>query len=347
MFTLGSKVSASWREAANELVDVQDVPTDMRSILRDDPTRMYKELLGPDGQPSQADPWQRDLIEMYRDNPTRKSLVCCSRQTGKSQTAAALALRTAICQDEATVLIISRALRQSAEVLRKVRQFYYGMKGLKAMGYGSGRQRGKYQRPIGVRKWQDKESRETEQELKRLEKDQAVSDSVLQMEFSNGSRIISLPCKSETTVGFSAIAMLIMDEAARIPDETYHFLSPTRAVSQGGLVALSTPFGKRGWFWEGWSRCEDAKQFEGKIVPWHQVKVTVDQCERIDPDWLEEERQDIGERWFSQEYQCSFVDTIDTVFAHDDVKRMFVDIPVASYGEPDNPLKDIPIANYG
>jgi hypothetical protein len=42
--------------------------------------------------------------------------------------------------------------------------------------------------------------------------------------------------------------MLVIDEASRVDDTLYLAVRPLLAVSGGRLVALSTPFGKRGWF---------------------------------------------------------------------------------------------------
>ena len=52
------------------------------------------------------------------------------------------------------------------------------------------------------------------------------------------------------------------------------------AVSGGRLIALSTPFGKRGWFHAAWRSAED----------WDRVKVTAEQCPRISAEFLVEER---------------------------------------------------------
>jgi hypothetical protein len=82
------------------------------------------------------------------------------------------------------------------------------------------------------------------------------------------------------------------------------------AVSQGRLVALSTPFGKRGWFHDEWHG-------QG---PWERVKIVADQCPRITAEFLAEERRALGERWYRQEYLCSFEDTIDAVFAYEDIQ---------------------------
>jgi hypothetical protein len=67
------------------------------------------------------------------------------------------------------------------------------------------------------------------------------------------------------------------------------------AVSRGRLVGLSTPFGKRGWFWREWSEGGPA---------WHRVRITAAECPRISPEWLAQEQQRLGPWWFSQEYDC-------------------------------------------
>ncbi len=80
------------------------------------------------------------------------------------------------------------------------------------------------------------------------------------------------------------------------------------AVSGGRIVLLSTPFGQRGFFHHEATRGGST---------WERVKVTAHDCSRIDPKWLEEERQAIGDWIYRQEYLCEFVSTDDTVFAHD------------------------------
>ena len=67
-------------------------------------------------------------------------------------------------------------------------------------------------------------------------------------------------------------------------------------MSRGRLLALSTPFGQRGWFYEAWQGGGD----------WERVKVTAEQCPRIAADFLAAERRALGESWFRQEFCCSF-----------------------------------------
>ena len=88
--------------------------------------------------------------------------------------------------------------------------------------------------------------------------------SVLSMRLANGSRIVSLPGRAEVIRGYSA-DLLVLDEAAWIPDQLYESVRPMLAVSGGRLIALSTPFGRRGWFQAAWTGPEG----------WHRTEVTV------------------------------------------------------------------------
>src|SRR5262249_51047560 len=136
-----------------------------------------------------------------------------------------------------------------------------------------------------------------------------VQESALQMTLANGSRVISLPGDEETIRGYSGVALLVVDEASRVPDSLYYSIRPMLAVSRGRMVCLSTPFGKGGWYFEAWEGGDDGRR----------VKIRADQCPRITAEFLAEERRALGDRWFRQEYLCSFEDTIDAVFSHADI----------------------------
>jgi hypothetical protein len=118
----------------------------------------------------------------------------------------------------------------------------------------------------------------------------------LQLELANGSRIVSLPGREGTIRSFSGVALLVLDEAARIPDDLYRSVRPMLAVSGGRLVALSTPFGSRGWFHDAWHSSD----------PWKRVRITWRDCPRIKPAFIEEELRSLGPEWVAQEYECSF-----------------------------------------
>jgi hypothetical protein len=59
------------------------------------------------------------------------------------------------------------------------------------------------------------------------------------------------------------------------------------AVSQGRLVCLSTPYGRRGFFYKAWA--------DGG-AEWKRVEVTAEKVARIPPEFLEEERRELGEQ---------------------------------------------------
>lgn len=193
-----------------------------------------------------------------------RMILLCCRQAGKSTVTAALACFEALFRPSALVLLLSPTLRQSSELFRKVVAFYRSVPGTP--------------RPL--------------------------ADSTLRMELKNGSRIVSLPGTEETVRGYSGVSLLIVDEASRVPDPLYLSVRPMLAVSGGRLVVLSTPWGKRGWFYEAWHSAE----------PWERYRVTADQCPRISAAFLEEERRNLGSLWFSTEYLCEFSDLDGSVF---------------------------------
>ncbi len=114
---------------------------------------------------------------------------------------------------------------------------------------------------------------------------------------ANHSRIVSLPCREETIRGYSHVSLLIIDEAARVPDDLYRAVRPMLAVSGGRLICLSTPYGKRGFFHDAWDRGGP---------DWHRIEVPAARIPRITADFLAQERRALGESWFRQEYCCSF-----------------------------------------
>ncbi len=117
------------------------------------------------------------------------------------------------------------------------------------------------------------------------------------LELTNDSRIVCLPCREETIRGYSNVGLLIIDEAARVPDDLFRAVTPMLAVANGRLLCLSTPYGKRGFFYQAWARGG---------ADWHRIEVPVDQVRRIPRSFLERERRTLGESWYRQEYCCSF-----------------------------------------
>src|SRR5262249_18632409 len=118
-----------------------------------------------------------------------------------------------------------------------------------------------------------------------------------ELELANQSRVISLPCREDTIRGYAHVSLLIIDEASRVPDELYRAVRPMLAGSGGRLILLSTPYGRRGFFYEAWA---------SGAADWHRLEVPAEKVPRIPAWFLDEERRNLGESYFRQEYQCSF-----------------------------------------
>lgn len=140
-----------------------------------------------------------------------------------------------------------------------------------------------------------------------------VTDNALSLTLGNGSEIHSLPGKAGTVRGFSGVKLLIIDEAAYVADELYRAVRPMLAVSGGRLALLSSPFGRRGFFHDEAARGGPH---------WERFTVTYRDCPRMDPDFIEEEQRALG-IFFAQEYECAFLDTVNALFAGDDIDRAF------------------------
>lgn len=80
------------------------------------------------------------------------------------------------------------------------------------------------------------------------------------------------------------------------------------ATTNGRTWLMSTPFGKRGFFWE-------ASQSEA----WERVIVPATECPRISAGFLASERTELGDLWFRQEYLCEFLDVSNNLFGYDQV----------------------------
>jgi hypothetical protein len=117
------------------------------------------------------------------------------------------------------------------------------------------------------------------------------------MEMENLSRVVCFPCREDTIRGFANVSLLIIDEAARVPDHIYRAVRPMLAVSGGRLICLSTPWGKRGFFYDAWAKGGEE---------WHRVEIPASKVPRIMASFLEEERHNLGESFYRQEYECSF-----------------------------------------
>ncbi len=204
----------------------------------------------------------------------KQMILNCSRQSGKSTITAVLAVHEAVYTPESLTLLLAPSLRQSQELFRKVKDILTALHS-----------------PLSP---------------------QIAEESSLRLELDNGSRIISLPGTEATVRGFSSVGLLVVDEAAVCDDALFFAIKPMLAVSGGRIILLSTPRGRRGFFYDTWTN---------GASDWMRTRITASECPRISPEWLANEKRTMPDFWFRQELECEFTETVDSVFGFDDIER--------------------------
>ena len=206
----------------------------------------------------------------------KRLLLNCCRQSGKSTTAATKALHAAVYRPKSLILLVSPSLRQSQELFRKVKDGYNAMADRPAL----------------------------------------LVDNKLSMTLANQSRIVSLPGDQSTVRGYSGVTLILEDEASQVSDNFHAAILPMLIINNGQLITMSTPFGKRGFFFDAWHDSGDE---------WRRVKVTAQECPRMSPEQLEQQKRAMGDMFFRQEFLCEFVDTEEQTFAYDLIHNAFDD----------------------
>jgi len=225
-----------------------------------DPVLWAKEVLG-----YHPDPWQADLLR----SRSRKVILNCARQSGKSSTCAVLGLHESIYRRPSFGLVIAPSQDQSGELMIKFDEFRSAVE---------------------------------------LPSDYLSTDTKLAVRFANGNRFIARPGSEKSARSFSAVTLLLEDEASRVLDPLYNSVRPMLSVSNGRHILMSTPFGKVGHFWHIWDELRDS---------WEWYEIPAEMCPRISKEFLKEEKR--INPWFEQEYHCVFLEAIDSVFRYDDV----------------------------
>lgn len=204
----------------------------------------------------------------------RRHLILVSRQGGKSTTVGAKCAHGMI-YSPGLYLIICPSLRQSKLFFKKVSSVYRNLKNVPRI------------------------TRSTETE----------------MELENGSQLVALPGDDDANIrGYSAPRLIVVDEASRVIDKVYAALRPMLAASSTGqFIALTTPYGRRGWFFEAYETGGDA---------WERTKVTAFECAHYAPGHLDDERDQMSDWRFRAEYLCEFVDDNEAFFSSELIDAM-------------------------
>ena len=208
------------------------------------------------------------------DVSIHRGILNCCRQWGKSTLMALKAVHWAYTRPKSNVLVVSPSERQSGEFIMKAREFVSDL-GIRPRGDGHNK---------------------------------------LSIRLPNGSRMVGVPGVRAKVRGFSAVSLMLIDEAAECADEQYHTVLPMLAmggVDGGALWLLSTPEGQRGFFHHEWMNGGDE---------WVRLRVTGPENRRFSQKFLDGQLIRMGERRFRQEYLCEFVDLKDAMFNDADVE---------------------------
>ena len=238
------------------------------------------------------DPWQEQFL-LAED---RKILLNCHRQSGKTTVTGAKTATHIASRPNAGVLLLSRGLRQSGILFKKVKQFYRDI--------GA---------PVPI-----------------------VKENTQEMELANDSWVVSLPGTEETVRGFSAPTLIIVDEAARVSQELLGAVRPMLATTEGQLILLSTPWGQQGvfyWSWRGFEEEQPVEEINSEEwwewrqrTPdqWLRFKYPATANVRISNEFLEAERVAVSEWFYAQEFLCEFRQNTESVFDADAIRRSLV-----------------------
>jgi len=154
----------------------------------------------------------------------------------------------------------------------------------------------------------------------------------------NGHIIYSLP-SGWTGAGlrFLTAHLIIVEEAAYIPDEVFTAVRPMGATTNAQVIMFSTPFGPSGFFFNCWH--DD--QFR-------RYDVSSEDCKRIPLEFLKAEKQRMSKIEYQREYEGRFTQVhaglipIELINASMMIKECnpknihFIGVDVARYGSNDS-----------
>lgn len=252
----------------------------------------------------QLDQWQQDVLD-YQGNIAIRS----GRQTGKSTVISMKAMQFAELHPDTTTMIVAPAQRQSSLLFEKIR-FQFDVKNEASFRPHVLEKEKEFTRQGKAMPWWVKKQIQDEHGI------YAEPPTQTKLTLKNGSKIYSLPAgrTGDFIRGF-AIDLLIVDEAAYVPESVWNAVIPMIAVSRetrsfGFVILLGTPFGKGGYFY---TACHD-KDFK-------QFHVSSEQCARIPRDFLKKEKTRMSKMEYQQEYLAEFVDEFNQLFPSELIKK--------------------------
>ena len=161
------------------------------------------------------------------------------------------------------------------------------------------------------------------------------------LELENGSKIMAASTSSSAVRGMS-FNIIFLDEFAFVPthiaEQFFSSVYPT--ISSGKstkVIIISTPNGMN-MFYKLWHDAERGKnEYITTEVHWSQVPGR-------DAKWKEQTIANTSQRQFTQEFECEFLGSVDTLIAASKLRTMVYDDPITNNNKGlvvyENPQKD-------
>ena len=163
------------------------------------------------------------------------------------------------------------------------------------------------------------------------------------VELENGSKILAASTSSSAVRGMS-FNIIFLDEFALVPNHIAEqfFSSVYPTISSGKstkVIIISTPNGMN-MFYKLWHDAERGKnEYTTTEVHWSQVPGR-------DAAWKEQTIKNTSERQFTQEFECEFLGSVDTLIAASKLRTMVYEDPLERSNGLDVYEKPIPDHEY-
>ena len=158
------------------------------------------------------------------------------------------------------------------------------------------------------------------------------------MELENGSKIMAASTSASAVRGMS-FNIIFLDEFAFVPnhiaDDFFSSVYPTISSGQRTkVIIISTPYGMN-HFYKLWVDAQNKRNnYIWTEVHWSEVPGR-------DAKWKEETIKNTSERQFTQEFECEFLGSVDTLISASKLRSLVFDTPISSnkgldvYEKPD------------
>lgn len=216
-----------------------------------------------------------DYQKAFLNDLSRRRLILKARQVGMSNAVAIESIHRAVTLSDRMILMVSRTEKLAQHLVTYCRHTLAGLKDI----------------PV----------------LRR--------ENLAELEFANGSRIVSLAATPSAGRGFPATDVYLDEFGFAEYDELiYQAIVPTLPAN-GQLTVLSTANGRDNLFFRLWSDQEGGQ--------WSRHRIHWSDCPRYrdDPGWEQRTRAELTRQSFAQEYDLDFITSGDAVFDPEDMAK--------------------------